>query len=262
MTQRFSIASYSFHGLYRIGAMNAVQYFETIKYRYHVQYADLWNLMLTSYDDGYLLMLRDQLDERGLTLANLCCDGAHPWEDKEDDRNRNDITADNCLRAASILGALSVRMDVGIRTDNATDEQIEYVARKFKAYSRYCARFGAKFGPENHWGASRDIAVIRKLIQAVDEPNYAHLLHLGNWLTDSPDKALDCDLAMAPAAMHIHMHYGACTDADHIFPLLIKAGYQGVWSIESHLSDNEYNNVAYQLAQAKRVIAPYHYKEK
>ena len=69
-----------------------------------------------------------------------------------------------------------------------------------------------------------------------------------------------CDLEMAPKSMHIHMHFEACVDADTIFPQLMAAGYPGVWSIESHKSTNEYNNVAFQLAQARRVIAPFNYK--
>jgi len=259
MKPRFGIASYSFHGLFRIGAMTAVQYFETIRHRYNVDYADLWNHMLQSYDDGYLHMLRAQMDERGLTLANLCCDSAHPWEETQEERARNDALAADCLRAARILGAQSVRMDVGIRTDTATDEQIDYVARKFSAYAKICDGFGAKFGPENHWGASRDIAVIRKLIQAVNAPNYAHLLHLGNWQAETPKDKLACDLEMAPKAMHMHMHFDACEDAGRLFPLLMEAGYPGVWSIESHKATNEYNNVAFQLAQARRVIAPFDY---
>ncbi|MCL2812067.1 MAG: sugar phosphate isomerase/epimerase [Clostridia bacterium] len=259
MKPRFGIASYSFHGLFGLGAMTAVQYLETIRYRYNVEYADIWNHMLASYDEDYLKMLRAQMDERGLTLANLCCDGAHPWDDAEDVRNRNDAMAADCLRAARILGAQSIRFDVGIQTDTATDEQIDYVARKFSAYAKTCAEFGAKFGPENHWGASRDIAVIRKLIQAVNAPNYGHLLHLGNWQGKTPEDKFANDLEMAPKSMHMHMHFEACQDADHLFPLLAKAGYPGVWSIESHKSTNEYNNVAFQLAQARRVITPFDY---
>ncbi|MCL2866358.1 MAG: sugar phosphate isomerase/epimerase [Clostridia bacterium] len=259
MKPLFSIASYSFHGLFRIGAMTPVQYFETVRYRYNVTHADLWNHMLQSYDDDYLHMLRAQMDERGLILANLCCDGAHPWNDTQEGCDKNDALAADCLKAARILGAQSVRMDVGIPTHTATDEQIEYVAGKFRSYSQTCLSFGAKFGPENHWGASRDIHVIRKLAQAVNTPNYAHLLHLGNWLAETPEDKLACDLEMAPKAMHIHMHYDACLNADYLFPLLIKAGYPGVWSIESHLSTNEYQNVAFQLAQARRVISPFNY---
>ena len=44
-----SIASYSFHGLYEIGAMSVFQYLETVKFRYHCDKADIWNGMLTGY---------------------------------------------------------------------------------------------------------------------------------------------------------------------------------------------------------------------
>ncbi len=55
------------------------------------------------------------------------------------------------------------------------------------------------------------------------------------------------------------MNYEHCEQADRVMPPLKQAGYSGCWSIESHKATNEYNNVAFQLAQAKRVLAPMNY---
>ena len=262
MNNRFSVASYSFHGLYSIGAMNIIQYMETLRYRYNLLYADIWNGMLQSYDDEYLQLLRQQLDERGLTLANLCCDNAHVWNDSDEEAAMCGARARDCLKAARILGAQTVRIDMGIGTKQATDQQIDSCAKKFDEYCAEADTFGAKLGTENHWGASTSIDVVNKLFQAVKAKNFALLLHLGNWQCETLEEKCACDVSMAPRAMHMHMHYEACMNADIQFPPLVEAGYKGVWSIESHKSTNEYNNVAFQLAQARRVIEPLQYKMK
>lgn len=262
MKPRFAIASYSFHGLYNLGSMTLIQYFETLRHRYGLTNADIWNGMITSYDGDYLTLLRDEMDERELKLANLCCDFAHVWNENEQEEARCSAMAQNALKAGRILRAESVRIDVGIAAKQATDQQIEACAKKYDAYCAVAAEFGARLGPENHWGASTDIGVMKKLFQAVKADNFAMLLHLGNWQCDTLAEKCACDVEMAPRAMHIHMHYEACVDADNQFPALVKAGYPGVWSVESHKSTNEYRNVAFQLAQVRRVIAPYNYQMK
>ena len=259
MKPRFAIASYSFHGLHKLGAMTLIQYFETLRYRYGLTNADIWNYMITSYEDEHLTMLRNEMDERDLKLANLCCDGAHLWNDGASDTEQCDLMAQNVLKAGRILRAESVRIDLGIKSLQATDEQIEICAKKYDAYCAIAAEYGAELGPENHWGASTDIGVMKKLFQAVKADNFAMLLHMGNWQCETVQERNACDVEMVCRSMHIHMHYEACVDADALFPALVKAGYPGVWSVESHKSTNEYRNVAFQLAQARRVIAPYEY---
>ncbi|MGI5885322.1 MAG: TIM barrel protein, partial [Candidatus Spyradocola sp.] len=167
MKARFSVSSYSFHGLFYAGAFDLFGYFESMKYRYHLDTADIWNGMLRSYDEDYLKMLRLQMDERGLELVNLCCDGANIWCADADEGAKFDATAAACLRAAETLGARSVRMDVGIKEKAFTDQQVEAVARKYYAYCAQAARFGARLGPENHWGASTNIDFMRRLFEAV-----------------------------------------------------------------------------------------------
>ena len=77
-----AIASYAFHGLLRDGMIDLFGYLESSKYRYDLDTADIWNGMLLSTDDDYLVKVRRGLDERGLTLVNLCVDGPHIWEER------------------------------------------------------------------------------------------------------------------------------------------------------------------------------------
>ena len=257
---RFSIASYSFHSLFSNGAMTLVQYLETVRYRYGLQTADIWSPMIASFEDGYLNMVRAQMDERGLSLVNLCCDLAHVWTDDENEERLCSQTARDVLKAARILGAQTIRIDMGIGPKQATDEQIEHCAKKYDEYCKVADGFGAKLGTENHWGASTDIAVIRKLFQAVKAKNFAVLLHLGNWQCDTQDEKDACDIEIAPKAMHMHLHYDACVNADKQLPPLAAAGYAGAWAVECGKGTNEYNNVSFQLAQARRVVSPLDYQ--
>ena len=249
----FSVMSYSFHGLFSAGAIDIFGYLETSRYRYSLSTADIWNGLLSSYDDGYLRLVRQHIDERGLTVVNLCCDGAHLWEDSPDARAVNEALAWDCLRAAEILGAKTVRIDAGVWEEDFSDEQLEHVARKYSEYCKRAAGFGAKLGTENHWGATTYPGGMRKLFAAVPERNFAMLLHLGNWKKEDPDA---CDREFIGRAMHTHINYEHCADADRVLPPLARAGYTGCWSVESHLGVNEYNNVAFQLAQVRRVLAP------
>ena len=262
MKPTISIASYSFHGLLRQNAMSIFQYFETVRHRYGMATADIWNGMLTGYEDEYLKLVKLLMDDQGLELVNLCCDGCHLWGETPEDIAKTDAVAEDCLRAAEILGAKTVRIDVGIRSATASDEQIESIARKYDEYCARAARFGAKLGPENHWGASTNVLELRKLFQAVKADNFGLLLHLGNWASSedtSVEAVLRNDVEFAPKAMHMHIMYEVCEDAPRRLPPLMEAGYAGSWSIESHKSTNEYHNVAYQLAQVQRVIAPLEY---
>jgi sugar phosphate isomerase/epimerase len=249
----FAVMSYSFHGLIKIGAMDIFGYLETVRHRYGLATADIWNGLLKSYDTEYLELVKQHVDERGLTVVNLCCDGAHVWDDNPEARANNEKKAWDCLRAAEILQAKSIRIDAGVQGENFTEENLEYTAKKFDEYCKRAASFGAKLGTENHWGATRSIANVRKLFDAVQEKNFALLLHLGNWFDGDKDAN---DAEMIKKAMHTHIDYEHCVDADRVLPPLYEAGYSGCWTVESHKGFNEYNNVAFQLAQLKRVIAP------
>lgn len=258
MTPTISIASYSFHGLLNKKAMSVFQYFETVKYRYGMTTADIWNGMLAEYGEEYLKFVRQMMDEHGLSLENLCCDGCHLWAAEAEEQKKLDQAADDCFRAAEILGAKTIRMDVGVRDKVMSTEQLDFIARKYEAYCERAANIGAKLGPENHWGASTNVVELRKLFAAVSAKNFGLLLHLGNWReseNQSEAAIIANDAEFAPRAMHTHLSFEVCEKAEKRVLPLLECGYAGSYSIESHKSTNEYNNVAYQLAHVRRVIA-------
>ena len=256
--ENFSIASYSFHGLLGRGAINIFGYLETVKHRYGLSNADIWNGYIQDYGDEFTALLKQNLDERGLTVVNFCCDDTHLWDNDPEVRIKNEKLAWKCLAMAEKIGAKTIRFDVGVREDEISAEQLDYVAKKYREYCKRAASFGAKLGTENHWGWSRTIPHLNRLFDAVDEKNFGLLMHLGNWTEGDKDEN---DRIMAPRAMHVHIDYEHCMDADRVLPPLKAAGYAGCWNIESHKSTNEYNNVAFQLAQVKRVVCPMEYKK-
>jgi sugar phosphate isomerase/epimerase len=245
--KNISLAAYSFHGLRSRGMMDVFGYIESLKYRYHLDMADIWNGYLSCYDDDYLKKVREALDSRGLTLQSLCCDMAHPWEDDPAARDKNNQLAADCLRAAEILGAKTVRFDVGVRADDITEEQYDVVAAAFNMYARRGHDNGYVVGPENHWGASRRLSVHRELYRRVDHPGYGTLLHFGNWLLEDGMSLEETDLSAAPMAAHTHVSFECAQKAVEFLPKVRAAGYLGAWGLEHHSGSDEYLKVEVQL---------------
>lgn len=248
---KITIASFSFHGLLQRGMIDVFGYLETVKYRYHLDAADIWNGMIASYDDDYLYKVREALHERQLVLANLCVDGAHVWEPDPEQREANYRRALDNLRAAEILGAKTVRIDMGGRDLEMTDEQFDYTVRRYREYAERAYDNGYKIGPENHWGCSRVPDNIIRLVEAVDHPAFGILLHFENW-----DVEKDVgDAKVAQYAFHTHMAAWVEPRYEEKIRTLQEAGYDGYWGVEHHSGKNEYAQVAWQLGSVRRILA-------
>jgi len=237
-----AVASYSFHGLRSAGMMDVFGYLETIKHRYGLSRADIWNGMFPSYEEPFLLQVKDALDERGLTVANLCIDQAHIWDDDPEVRAQNAEKAKGALNAAVLLEADTIRIDAGGREDVWTDEQFDLIASTYRQWAQFGFDHGFRVGPENHWGTENIPANMVKLCEAVDHPGFGVLLHF---------KDLEGDATFAKWAMHTHVPYEWALSADFepSMRMLADTGYQGCWSAEHHSGQNEYSQVAVQLAR-------------
>ncbi len=244
---KISVASYAFHGLLREGKMDIFGYLESCKYRYHLQSADIWNSFLTSTDDAYLAKVKDAMDERGLVLANLCVDGAHLWEDDPDARETHYQNALAHLHAAEVLGALTVRIDAGGREETWTDEQFDFIVKRYQEYAQRAYDNGYKVGPENHWGAEKDPQNMKKLCEAVDHPGFGILLHFKGELEDNK--------LMAPWAVHTHVAWNITEgNLTECMAILRDLDYEGYWGVEHHTGKNEYTEVAVQVARVRDVL--------
>ncbi|GHU72053.1 hypothetical protein FACS1894184_19560 [Clostridia bacterium] len=249
--ERISLASYSFHKLLSRGMIDVFGYLEATRYRYGIVNADIWNGFLTSYDDDYLKKIREAMDDRGMTLGSLCCDGAHPWADDPDAKKAQDAKAQDCLRAAEILGAKTVRIDAGIREMEPTQEQMDVVTSAFQSYCKRGEEYGFLIGPENHWGASRRLSFQKELAARVNSPAYGILLHLNNWELADGETLDGNDQAVAKLAVHTHVDYNNSPRSCEILPALRDAGYTGLWGVEHHTEVDEMRKVELQLAQVR-----------
>ncbi len=241
-----SIASYSFHGLLREGKIDLFGYLESCRYRYGLQSADIWNGMLPGIEEDYLRKVRDALDERELVLANLCVDGPHIWADDPGEREKNYRDARAYLRAAGFLGAKTIRIDAGGEGDAFTDEQFDLIVRRYQEYAQFAYDNGFKVGPENHWGPEVVPANMKRICEAVDHPGFGVLLHFrGN----------AGDAVIAPWAMHTHIPFQIVeTCLVESMTMLRDVGYAGYWGVEHHSGENEYAEVAIQVAKVRSVL--------
>ena len=255
---KLSILSYSFHGLVSRGMQDIFGFFETCRYRYNLNTADLWNGHLMSTDDEYIAKVKEAMDERELYIPNLACDGCHILNT---DPGKNKVTNENAwkhLKAAKKLGIGFVRIDAGpqlaeVKTD-WTNQEFDTIVKKYKEYAQYAYDNGFKAGAENHMGPPIFWKNMKKLKEAVNHPGFAFCVHIGGWKGTAEEIVL-ADKECAPYAAHTHIPWNICDG-----PLAQKmndlkaGGYKGYYSIEHHSARNEYEMVAIQLAKVQAVL--------
>ncbi|HPD17127.1 MAG TPA: TIM barrel protein [Planctomycetota bacterium] len=251
------IASFSFHGLIGAGMMDVFGYLESCKYRYHLDAADIWNGLLgrdekVYLQDDFLKKVKEALAEREMCLANYHADGCHPWDDKPEVRDKNHASALAHLRAAAFLGAKTMRIDAGGKGNAWTNEQFDYIVKRMREYCQIGGDAGFRVGPESHWGPELVPDNMERLARAVDHPAFGILLHIGHW-EGAPEE--EGDRRLAPWACHTHVDARITrTRLEPAMRTLLDAGYQGYWGVEHHSAKNEYAEVAYQLAEVRRVL--------
>lgn len=248
-----SIASYSFHGLLAEGKIDAFGYLESCRHRYGLDTADFWNGLIGTTDEDYLLKVRQAAQERELTIVNYHVDGVHLWEDDPEARERNYRGALVHLRAAALLGAKTVRFDTGGKVEPMSEEQLDYLVKRYKEYCRFAQEHGFRVGPETHWGISLLADNMERIARGVDHPAYGILLHIGHW-EDADEVASDRRLAPFTAHTHVDARITRTCLAERM-QLLLDAGYTGCWGVEHHSAQNEYAEVASQLAEVRRVLS-------
>ncbi len=250
---KISIASYAFHGLLAEEKIDVFGYLETVKYRYRVEVADIWNGILVSTEKDYLTKVREAMDEKEMTLVNLCVDGAHLWDPDPDQRKQLYETAKAYLQAAVILGAKTVRFDMGGRDRELSDEMFDYVVKRYQEYCAFAADHGFRLGPESHWGTELYPENMHRVRKAVNSPAFGILLHIGHW---EGIESAEGDRLAAPWTMHTHVSANIVTTClEERMKILLDAGYEGYWGVEHHSAKNEYAEVEWQLAEVRRAVS-------
>ena len=249
---KISLASYSFHGMLGAGVRDVFGYLEALKYRHHLEWADIWTGFLPSLDDDFIRKVRRAMDDRNVRLANLCVDGPHLWCVDPAERVAHREKMLEYIKAASLLGARSIRVDFG-GTDGHTmpEEAFVYIVKTYREYCAICGDLGMRIGPENHWGWDRVPTYLERVRDAVASPAYGHLFHFTNFF-DEPERGVDIALSYA---MHTHIPANSLPVAKETIRRLAAAGYDGTYSIEHHSGKHEAESVEWQLGAVRNCIA-------
>jgi hypothetical protein len=259
---KLSVGGFSFFNTMKDGKMDVFGYLETMKYRYRLDAVDLWNGQYGTQENGLLLLpeedeirkIRQALDDRDLTVANIAIDSAHMIDPEPGMQERLYQNALLNLRASELLGAKTVRIDICTgKTNEITEEQFQYIVEKYREYCDRAAKHGYIVGPENHMGAALDPHLLKRIAEAVDHPSFGILLHLKRW---RPEFA-DGDAIVAPWVVHTHVDAKtvAAEDAGVSIQALLKAGYDGYWAAEYNAKENQYDEIEWMLASVRRIVS-------
>ena len=259
---RISMLSYSFHGLVRAGMMDIFHFFETCKYRYGLDAADLWNGMITDTDDKFIDKVHSALEDRQLVVPNIAVDGAHIMAAGNDDPKRLHERQERYMQIAKRLGAGFVRFDAGPRmmnnrkeVDGWTNQEFDFIVKRYKELASFAYDNGFKVGAENHWGPELCWPHMEKLIKAVDHPGFGICMHFGGWI-GTPEENIAAEKAAAKYVAHTHIPWACCEDPNLSgrLSVLRDVNYTGYYSVEHHSAQNEYNLVEVQLGKVKAAL--------
>jgi sugar phosphate isomerase/epimerase len=259
---RISMLSYSFHGLVGAGMMDIFHFFETCKYRYGLEAADLWNGMITSTDDAFIDKVHTALEDRQLVVPNIAVDGTTIMQVEGENPAEHRAMQDRYMQIAKRLGVGFLRFDAGPRMlngrkdiDGWTEPEFDFIVKRYKELAQVAHDNGFRVGAEVHWGPERCWVHMEKLIKAVAHPGFAICMHFGGWY-GTQEEVLAAEKAAAPYVAHTHIPWNVCEDPNlhERLAVLRDAGYTGYYSVEHHSGKNEYNLVEAQLGKVRAVL--------
>lgn len=274
---KISVGGFSFHRLMGAGQQDVFRYITDCKELGATQ-LDAWNAQLapihsgdevikagsdpehaglTAQDDDYLARVKRASDEAGLPFGCLAVDGAHIYEPTPEARDANRRLADRWLEVAEILGAPQVRIDAG-GPQELPDDVFKIIVAGYEDLVTRAQRRGIEVLMENHWGPSVIPANVVKIIEAVD--GLGLLFDSHNW---APGHQLEGWETCAQYACSTHFKTFAfdedgnekTVDIPRCVHLLLDAGYDGCWGVESVPEDgDEYGAVRKTIALLRRYV--------
>lgn len=271
------ICSYSFHRLLAAGKQDIFKYIADCKELGTTQ-LDPWdehlaplkesekswrdnpepqNIRLSSQDEAYLDQVRDAAQQAGLPFGCIAVDGAHIYVPILKARRANRAAACGWLEVAARLGARQVRIDAG----GPEEMPVGVFQIIVEGYRDLVARGRDKqveILMENHWGPSPIPENAVKILEAVD--GLGLLFDTNNWAPGTKEKGWRM-CARYARATHIKTFsfneagYEPSVDIPKVMQILIDAGYDGCWGIEScPRNGDEYEGVRKTIALIKRVL--------
>jgi len=208
---RIGISSYSFTSAFEKGTMDilgAIDWVaESSATHLEISIAGLGSQLID--DPDMVEKIRQRAHERGVPLANYVV--AADFRDPDLDAQVERLKAH--LNVASVLGIPLFRHDV-VAWDWREKDQAEF-ERTFEAIvpvcrqiARYAATLGITTSIENHGMSMNNSERVRRLVEAVDMPNFRVTLDVGNFLCvdELPQSAVPQTLPYA-SAVHLKDFY-------------------------------------------------------
>ncbi len=257
----FGICSYSFHHLLEAGKQDIYKYIEDCAELGCTQ-LDPWNAhlvqlrkgdasigsaggtssqdLLSQTDIEYIDRVEAAADRSGLPWGCLAVDGAHVYEPAEEARQANRRRAYRWLEIANRLGAEQVRIDAG-GPEEMPDDVFAVIQEGYRDLIERAKPMAIEILFENHWGPTVMPDNCIRLCNEIE--GLGMLLDTHNWKEGMRDEGRR---RCAPLAKATHVKTLAWEgdaevgeNAAEAVRILVDAGYQGAWGIESVPADGD-----------------------
>ncbi len=254
----YSICSYSFNRMLKDGKMDVFQFIEWNKEN-GFTLLDPWMAHLEDGydDDAWLATVKAAAEQAELPFGCIAVDGAHIYEPTEEARAENRARAYRWLDIAAFLGAKQVRIDAG-GPEEMPDDIFAIIVDGYNDLVPYAADRDIELIVENHWGPTKHADNCIKLLEAID--GLGLLFDSNNWAEGTAE---DAWVKCAKYASLTHMKTfefdeegnEPTVDIPKCMGILLDAGYDGAWAIESCPVDGDEPAGALKtLALMKRVL--------
>ncbi|HLT62405.1 MAG TPA: sugar phosphate isomerase/epimerase family protein [Microlunatus sp.] len=211
---KFGFSSYSFHQKVSTGEMTVFDVIDWVadSEGEHLEFAAIYDgadapIPNADSDPSFVEKVAAHAQDRGVILSNLAI-GASFLGDEE----ANAAEVERVKRHVDLaerLGIKLMRHDVvrhaGIQGDDtpAFEEALPKIVAASKEIAQYAATKGITTSLENHGFFVQSSDRVRRIVHAVDEPNFKTTLDIGNFLCvdEDPTVAVPANL---PYAMIVH----------------------------------------------------------
>jgi sugar phosphate isomerase/epimerase len=201
-------------------------------------------------DDAFVRRIVAAAGSAGLPFGTIAVDGAHIYEPDDATRQANRERAYRWLDVARQLGATQVRIDAG-GPEEMPPDAFRIIVDGYRDLIARARPMGIEILTENHWGPTRLPDNVLRLLEAC--PGLGFLYDTRNW---KPELIAEGRRKLAPFATATHVKCPRAggngddpnEDVAGAVKLLLDAGYDGAWGIESVPLDGD------EIAGARRTI--------
>lgn len=223
---RFGFSSYSFHSKLTAGEMTLPEVIDWVAASEgeHLELASLSEqadapVPSIASDPAYVDEIREKAASAGVTLSNLAISADFTSRD-EAEVTRQVARVKQYVDLAERLGIERMRHDVaghaGLPGDDTPlfEQALPSIAAASKEIARYAAGKGITTSLENHGFFVQSADRVRRIIHAVDEPNFRTTLDVGNFVCvdEQPEVSVAQNL---PYAMVVHVKDFYIRPAEH-----------------------------------------------